>query len=103
MGKVQVRFKDDDDEQTVREVSKRIDPDYFVRSFEEASVDFRLAAVAAQFSEILRESYWARGEKLSEVLEVSKSLHDETPDKEISELVSLVQRANGLRKELSEK
>ncbi len=103
LGKVQVRFKDDDDEQTVREVSKRIDPDYFVRSFEDASVDFRLAAVAAQFSEILRESYWAKGEKLSDVLDVTKSLSDETRDKEISELASLVQRANDCQKSLTGK
>jgi Ca-activated chloride channel family protein len=102
LGKVQVRFKDDD-EKTVREVSKRIDPDYFVRSFEDASVDFRLAAVAAQFSEILRESYWARGEKLSDVLDVTKNLSDETRDQEISEFASLVQRANDCQKSLTGK
>ena len=87
----------------VREVSRIIDPDHFATQFDDASYDFRLAATAGQFSEILRESYWARGEKLADLLPIAKGLNKEIDDKEVAELVSLIERASELKKSLSEK
>ncbi|MBK7142922.1 MAG: von Willebrand factor type A domain-containing protein [bacterium] len=102
LGKVQVRFKDSEGK-VVREVSRIIDPDHFAKQFDDASYDFRLAATAGQFSEILRDSYWARGEKLADLLPIAKGLNKEIDDKEVAELVSLIERANELKKSLSEK
>ncbi len=102
LGRVQVRFKDAEGKQ-VREVSRVIDPDYFGPRFDSASFDFRLAAVAAQFSEILRDSYWAKGERLSDLRPIAASLKTEFENSETTELLSLIDRACQMKESLSEK
>jgi len=61
------------------------------------SFDFRLATVAAEFAEILRKSYWAKGAKLSDTLHRAQTLLHERPgDADIIELVDLISKANQL-------
>jgi len=64
-----------------------------------SSFDFRLATVAAEFAEILRKSYWAKGAKLSDTLHHAQVLLHERPgDADIIELVDLISKANQLMK-----
>ncbi|HUT29982.1 MAG TPA: von Willebrand factor type A domain-containing protein [Sedimentisphaerales bacterium] len=64
------------------------------------SFDFRLAAVAAEFAEILRKSYWAKGAKLSDTLTRAQSLlHQRPGDADVIELVDLISKANQLIKD----
>lgn len=102
LGRVQVRFKDAEGKQ-VREVARVIDPDYFGSEFDSTTFDFRLAAVAAQFSEILRDSYWAKGERLSDLRPIAASLKAEFENSETTELLSLIDRACQMKESLSEK
>ena len=64
-----------------------------------SSFDFRLATVAAEFAEILRKSYWAKGAKLSDTLHRAQAvLHERPGDADIIELVDLISKANQLMK-----
>jgi Ca-activated chloride channel family protein len=64
------------------------------------SFDFRLATVAAEFAEILRKSYWAKGAKLSDTLHRAQALlHERSGDADIIELVDLISKANQLMKD----
>ena len=64
-----------------------------------SSFDFRLATVAAEFAEILRKSYWAKGARLSDTLHRAQAvLHERAGDPDIIELVDLISKANQLLK-----
>jgi hypothetical protein len=64
-----------------------------------SSIDFRLATVAAEFAEILRKSYWAKGAKLSDTLQRAQAvLHERPGDADIIELVDLISKANQMMK-----
>jgi len=76
-------------------VEKEIDT-----GFESGSTfDFRLATVAAEFADILRKSYWAKGARLSDTLHRAQAvLHERPSDADIIELVDLISKANQLMK-----
>jgi len=91
-----VRYKDANT-MDVREFKSDIDSDDFETAFENGNTDFRLAAATAEFAEILRNSYWARGADLADTLEKAKAVQKERQeDKDISELVELISKANRL-------
>jgi len=97
LGTVYVRYKDPNTF-AVNEVAEPIDQSYFSRSFESASCDFRLAAAAAEFAEILRKSYWAQDGHLSEVLRVVGQVEHERCDDQVIELMDLVAKADRMMK-----
>jgi len=81
----------------VREIEKAFGSAGLHRKFEDASPHFRLDAAVAEFAEILRGSYWARGGRLSDVLSVARSAAAGLHEAEAAELVSLVGKAAGLK------
>ncbi|RME26166.1 MAG: DUF3520 domain-containing protein [Candidatus Zixiibacteriota bacterium] len=87
----------------VAEIDEPIRPEVFRDSYGRASNDFRLAATAAEFAEILRGSYWAKGSSLSAVMSEANTLWQETRNPEVVELVDLILRAQRLRQERAEK
>jgi Ca-activated chloride channel family protein len=97
LGTVFVRYKDPTTF-AVNEVAEPIDQSYFSRSFELASCDFRLAAAAAEFSEILRKSYWAQDGHLGDVLRVVGQIEHERCDDQVIELLDLVAKADRMMK-----
>jgi Ca-activated chloride channel family protein len=92
LGHVYVRFKSPDMDE-VTEVRAPIRRDVFCRSFDRASDDFRLAAAAAEFAEIMRQSYWARGSSLSDVLAVVNDIGCEDYTDQVAELARLINLA----------
>lgn len=69
----------------------------FLPAFESASPEFRLAAAAAEFAEILRGSYWAKESTLAGVLPLARSvLAEREGDADAAEFVRLVERAASL-------
>ena len=59
---------------------------------------FRLAAVVAEYAEILRESYWAQEGTLEDVAEEASRLSDAIPSRpDIDEFVNLVSRAESIQ------
>jgi Ca-activated chloride channel homolog len=96
IGRIYVRFKDPDSFE-VTEVSRPISKSIFKSSFAKASTDFKLAAAAAEFSEILRNSYWARGGKLSDVLDVARTVESERSSDQVIELMDLIAKADKMK------
>ncbi len=71
----------------------------FNESFGGSSSEFKLAATVAEFAEILRKSYWARGATLEKVLERAQQLSREFKgDADVIELVDLISKAKQLMK-----
>ncbi len=97
LGTVYVRYKDPTT-LAVSEVAEPIDQSYFCHSFESTSSDFRLAAAAAEFAEILRKSYWAQDGHLSDVLRVVGQVERERCDDQVIELMDLVAKADRMMK-----
>lgn len=96
LGTIFVRYKNPDNF-AVSEVAERIDPNVFKSSFESSSTDFQLAAAAAEFAEILRGSYWAKGSHLHDVLRVAQRVERERPSEQISELIDLINKADRIK------
>ena len=93
-----VRYKDADT-WAVTEFKSSLPVKDFNKSFNDSSGDFRLAATVAEFAEILRKSYWAKGAKLSDTLHRAQALLSERPDDaDIIELVDLISKAKELMK-----
>ena len=67
-------------------------------SFGAAGVRFRLAAVAAEFAEVLRDSPYAEGSDMTELLEEAEAVVENLPDDDAAaELARLIETARGLR------
>ena len=69
--------------------------------FEDTSPHFQLSALVAEFAEVLRDSYWARGSDLSRVASLTQALLGEGEgklgtSKELPELVALMKKADAL-------
>jgi len=87
-----VRYKDADTF-AVSEFKSSIATADIKKSFNDSNSDFRLAATVAEFAEILRKSYWAKGAKLSHTLEHAKRLSTErSGHADITELVDLISK-----------
>ena len=93
------------DTQRVTEVSETIATHQLKQSFEVASSEFQLVAGVAEFAEILRESFWAKGSSLAAVQEtiegVLPHIHSKTPEhkQRKEELLNLVREARRLEKQ----
>jgi Ca-activated chloride channel family protein len=76
--------------ETARELRRRD----LAPSWEKASPGLRLAAVVAEFAEVLKGSYWARGSSLAEVASRAAALRADFPgDDRVGEFASLTARA----------
>ncbi|KAA0213176.1 DUF3520 domain-containing protein [bacterium] len=91
---VTVRYRHDEREE-FREVSGAAFTGQLAPSWELASQDLRLAANVAEFAEILRGSFWARGASLHAVLEDLQKLN--RSDEQVRELIELVKKAGELK------
>jgi len=93
---VYVRYEDPDTGE-VTEINRAIARADFAPTFKEASIRFQLAAVVAEYAEILRESYWARESSLEDVAWEARRIAENLPhDADVAEFVSLAERASSL-------
>jgi Ca-activated chloride channel family protein len=96
MGVVRVRYRNLETGH-IEEVAKAIAADRFIPRFEQADLRFRLAAVAAEFAEILRASPYAEGDTHEDVAKVLRPVALELRlDQRVQELLRLVHAAPGL-------
>jgi Ca-activated chloride channel family protein len=95
IGKVYIRYKDPQSFE-VTEISRNIGQSVVASAFHKTSTDFRLAAASAEFAEIMRESYWAEGSDLADVLSVLRTIENEDSNEQIIELMNLVAQADKL-------
>ena len=93
VGTVFVRYEDSDSGQIV-ETSQTLQRSDLLSRFDDASTSFQLAAVVAEFAEILRNSYWAQDGSLTQVLAEARRLQDLlASDSDVAEFADLVDRA----------
>ncbi len=98
MAEVFIRYEDPDSRNVI-ELSRAFNTNQLAASFEQSAPTFRLAAVAAELAEILRESYWAQDGSLENLAQTAidvRRLFPEDPD--VAELVRLIEQAAGLWK-----
>jgi Ca-activated chloride channel family protein len=85
----------------VREDSKLLRLSQLAPSWERATPALRLASVVAEFAEILRGSYWARGSSLDELFRRGQLISVEQSGsrraQDVAELVSLIGKAARLK------
>ncbi|MDK1032798.1 MAG: DUF3520 domain-containing protein, partial [Planctomycetia bacterium] len=94
---VTVRHKDVDGDD-FHEVSRKVRTSDVSDKFADASASLRLAASVAEFAEILRDSYWAKGGSLDDALVVARRcLTDYDDRKDVKELVRLIKEAARLK------
>jgi Ca-activated chloride channel family protein len=92
-----IRHKNPDADDEVSESNFPLEMKQIKSDFANTSSSFRLAACAAEFAEILRESYWARDGDLNEVLKLAQELSFENKDDDdIIEFTAMVSRAKKL-------
>jgi len=93
---VTVRYHEADGPE-VREVARTIATDEATADFAKASPALRLAACAAEYAEILRGSYWARGGRLDDVRQAVEAIPGPLGrTEEAKELASLIRQAQKL-------
>ena len=93
---VYVRYEDPDTGE-VTEIARSMAKADFAPTFKEASVRFQLDAVVAEYAEVLRDSYWARGSSLADVAWEAQRIAEYLPqDQEVIEFAGLTQRASTL-------
>ncbi len=102
IGTIYIRYKDPESDKAT-ETSRRISPGEFRSEFANASAQFKLAAAAAEFAEILRKSYWAKGSELKDVLALVKEISNEMDSPDVIELMSLISKAQQYEQQLAEK
>lgn len=94
---VRVRYKDAEGK-NVREVARKIATSDSAGRFEDAPDSLKLAACTAEFAEILRKSYWARGSRLDDVLALAKDCRGRFDNRaDVKELVKLIEKARRLK------
>ena len=102
IGTIYIRHKNPDDFE-VTENSFAVNASVFARTFNSCTPQFRLAAVAAEFAEILRKSYWARGSSLEDVLAVVKGVNQDWDNDDVLEMMHLVSKAAKIQSALADK
>ncbi len=92
-----VRYKQPDKEMAVKEIKGPIRLREVSKTFETADDHFKLVAIAAEYAEILRNSYWARGKMMSEVGRLFDACFPgNPPNPEAGDLRNLIEIADRL-------
>jgi Ca-activated chloride channel family protein len=96
---VRIRYQDPDTHE-VEEVARDLWLDEFHSDLRRTSPSWRLTAAVAEYAEILRGSYWAKGGSLQDVLalarQASRELDDRTALEQADEFLGLVRQASRL-------
>ena len=97
LGTVYLRYEDPDSGE-VSEIDREFLRSELAFEFGEASPRFQMSAVVAEYSEILRESYWAQDGSLERVAAEASRLQRLIPsDEDVAEFASLASRADGIQ------
>lgn len=96
IGKIFIRYKNPQTGHT-EEIYRSIPTNTFKDRLAQCTPEFKLAACAAEFAEIMRESYWAKNSDLGEVLNLANDVFNQTGDGSVRELISLIAKAKQLK------
>ena len=91
-----LRYEDPDGHQ-VTEISRVFNRNELSPAFKDTSARFQLAAVVAEYAEILRESYWAQDGSLEDVVTMAEGVGMLlSEDSDVTEFVGLVAQSKGI-------
>lgn len=90
-----VRFKHDELKEFLETSRELTTAD--IRPWDEAPASLRLAGNAAEFAELLRRSYWAKGGSFDALADDLKKLVATSDDNDVLELLTLVNKARTLK------
>ena len=94
---VYMRYEDPDSGKTV-EIDRELRREHLVDTFQDASPSFQMAAVVAEYAEVLRESYWAQEGTLLDVVSEARRVRQLLPQyADFAEFTDLVVRAELIR------
>ena len=94
---VYLRYEDPDSGE-VTELRREFDREDLADGFEDAPPRFQMAAVVAEYAEVLRESYWAQESSLEDVANEARRVRDLLPqDANMAEFTDLVVRAHMIK------
>ena len=93
---VQLRWQDPDSYR-IEEISETFDTRDLESSFRRSSPYFQLDVLVAEFGEILRDSYWADGSDLWDVIEYAEDIADRIERAEVYEFIELLESATRLQ------
>ena len=93
LGMVNVRYLNPHTKEAVEEHTL-IPSNVIKDSLGESSYDSRLAFVVAGYSEILKDSYFAKGLSVNELIPYAEDLIQEDPDDDVIELIKLMKKVN---------
>ncbi len=100
LGTVYARYQDPDSGEVI-EVKREFAQNELVSDFRDTSPTFQLAAVVAEYAEILRESYWAQDGDLDDVADEANRLRNLLrSDPDVAEFANLVSRAASIQAEM---
>ncbi|MBN2226114.1 MAG: von Willebrand factor type A domain-containing protein [candidate division Zixibacteria bacterium] len=103
VAEVYIRFKAPDETREADEVQFSITGQDFRRRFQTCTPEFKLAAAAAEFAEILGKSYWAKDSKLSDVYALVDDVYRQTRSGDIRELADLISLAERYQDQMAER
>ena len=93
MAEVFIRYEDPDSRNVI-ELNRAFNTDQLAASFEQSAPTFRLAAVAAELAEILRESYWAQDGSLDTLAQTAADVVGLFPESaDVAELMGIINQA----------
>ncbi|MCZ7607410.1 MAG: von Willebrand factor type A domain-containing protein [Planctomycetota bacterium] len=95
VGTATIRYKHDERDEFF-EINRELSTGEIARSWAEAPKGLRLAGNVAEFGEMLRKSYWAKGASYDALLEDVKKLIAETDETEVLDLATLITKARDL-------
>ncbi|MCP4706723.1 MAG: DUF3520 domain-containing protein [candidate division Zixibacteria bacterium] len=102
IGDIYIRYKNPesfDVDEILVPIRRRV----FENRFGQCSDQFKLAALSAEFAEILKKSYWAKGSQLDDLKFLIKKNFRHTNSHEVIELKQLISRATKFQEQLAEK
>ncbi len=102
LGEVYIRYKDPESFE-VDEIRVPIKQRIFEDNFKSCSDQFKLAAVSAEFAEILKKSYWAKNSQLDDLKFILKNSFRHTNSDEVIELKQLISKATRFQEQLAER
>jgi len=91
-----VRYKHDERDEFA-ELNYEISTRHIHAEWEKAPANMKLAATVAEFAELLRKSYWAKGGSFEAVIADAKKLALESNDNEVLDFVALCRKAQDLK------
>jgi Ca-activated chloride channel family protein len=89
---VYLRWRNPNSEDVI-ETSRDFDTSQMVSDFRRADPHFQWSVTVAEYAEILRDSYWAQGRSLSDVLDEATRISRQLEDPDAEEFVHLVRQA----------